>query len=268
MDTLTPAQATELVSRIGAKKAQAKYVKVAVSSFLSGPLLGFGCSLLVATNASPWYIENAPGLLRTIGGLVFPVGLTMIMLTGSELFTSNVMYMTTALLHRRVSAGNLLISWVISYFGNLLGMITFVALIAGYGGVFHEPVLRKTAISLAMKKAVYPAWHQIFLKAIGANWLVCFAMFGSIMSREAISKMFILWMPVTCFAALGLDHVIANMFYIPLGIWVGAPISVGYYIWKSMIPALLGNIVGGGLFVGTAYWYLYICGEEQDILLD
>jgi formate/nitrite transporter FocA (FNT family) len=139
--------------------------------------------------------------------------------------------MITALLHRRVTLSDLLISWFISYFGNLLGMIFFVSLIVGYGGVFEEPAYRKTAIALAMKKAAHPAWHQIFLKAIGANWLVCFGAFNCIMSRESMSKMFTLWMPIATFAALGLDHVIANMFYIPLGIWLGAPISVGYYIW-------------------------------------
>jgi formate/nitrite transporter FocA (FNT family) len=67
--------------------------------------------------------------------------------------------------------------------------------------------------------------------------------------------------PTATFVALSLDHVIANMFFIPIGIWEGAPFGVGYYIWKSLIPAALGNIVGGGFFVGMAYWYLYLTGE-------
>ncbi|KAK7709478.1 hypothetical protein SLS57_008682 [Botryosphaeria dothidea] len=91
--------------------------------------------------------------------------------------------------------------------------------------------------------------------------LVCFAVFISISSREIGSKVIAIWWPTATFVALALDHVVANMFFVPLGIWCGAPFGAGYYIWKSMIPTALGNITGGGLFVGTAYWYLYLTGE-------
>jgi hypothetical protein len=77
---------------------------------------------------------------------------------------------------------------------------------------------------------------QIFLRAIGANWLVCMAVFLSISAREIASKIIAIWFPTACFVGLALDHVVANMFFIPIGIWCGAPFSVGYYIWKSMIP--------------------------------
>jgi formate/nitrite transporter FocA (FNT family) len=95
------------------------------------------------------------------------------------------------------------------------------------------------------------------------------AVFLSISAREIISKIFAIWMPVMCFVGLGTDHVIANMYFIPMAIFVGSPnISVGYYIWKSMIPSALGNIVGGGLFVGGVYWYLYLAGNEVEIHFD
>ncbi|KAL8713428.1 MAG: hypothetical protein Q9220_002627 [cf. Caloplaca sp. 1 TL-2023] len=111
-------------------------------------------------------------------------------------------------------------------------------------------------------KIINPHWHQIFLRAIGANWLVCFAVFISISSREIVSKIMAIWWPTATFVALGLDHVVANMYFIPIAIWNSHPqITVSFYIWKSLIPAALGNIVGGGLFVGVAYWYLYLTGE-------
>lgn len=88
--------------------------------------------------------------------------------------------------------------------------------------------------------------------------------FISISSREVISKIIAIWLPTMTFVALALDHVIANMFFIPIGIWNGAPgITVGLYIWKSMIPAVIGNTVGGGIFVATVYWYLYLTGESS-----
>ncbi|KAF2755272.1 hypothetical protein EJ05DRAFT_442571 [Pseudovirgaria hyperparasitica] len=262
MDAFTPQQTIELVSRIGTKKAHMRLDKLFFNSVATGPFVGFGGAWLLSTNAAPWYQENAPGLIRTLGGFVFPVALIMIVLSGSDLFTSNIMFMTTALLHRRITLKDLAINWFVSFFGNLAGTLFFVTVITGYGGVFEESqAYTDAAIRLATQKAVNPGWHQIFLRAIGANWLVCFAVFTSISSREIASKILAIWWPCACFVGLALDHVVANMFFIPTGIWAGAPISVSYYIWKSMIPTALGNIVGGGFFIATAYWYLYLTGE-------
>lgn len=85
---------------------------------------------------------------------------------------------------------------------------------------------------------------QIFLRAIGANWLVCLAVFLSISAREISSKIIAIWFPTACFVGLALDHVVANMFFMPMGIWCGAPFSVGYYIWKSMIPTGMYDLTG------------------------
>ena len=115
-----------------------------------------------------------------------------------------------------------------------------------------------------------PTWVQIFVRAIGANWLVCFAVYISIPSREIVSKIGAIWWPTLTFVALGLEHVIANMYFNPVVIFYGHPdIGVGLYIWKSMIPTALGNTLGGGLFVGGMYWYLYLTGPgSEDIKSD
>ena len=236
--------------------------KLFINSCMTGPLLGFGCAVTLSTETAPWYQENAPGLIRTIGAVFFPIGLVMIVLSGSDLFTSNIMFMTCAYLHQRITIFDLLKNWTISFIGNLAGMLFFMAIITGYGGVFQVDTYKQETIQFATMKAVLPQWHQIMLRAIGANWLVCFAVFISISSREIVSKIVAIWWPTATFVALGLDHVIANMYFIPIAIWNGHPqISVGYYIWKSMIPTTIGNILGGGIFVGTAYWYLYLTGE-------
>ena len=133
------------------------------------------------------------------------------------------------------------------------------------GGVFEIPAYRTEVINFATAKCLTPHWVQIFCRAIGANWLVCFAVFVSISSREVASKVLAIWFPTFTFVALGLDHVIANMFFIPVAIFYGHPgIGVGLYIWKSMIPTTLGNLIGGGLFVGGTYWYLYLTGDGSD----
>ncbi|MCJ1472266.1 hypothetical protein MMC13_000913 [Lambiella insularis] len=262
MDAFTTQQTTELVSRIGGKKAHQRLDKLFWNAFMTGPLLGFGCAVTISTQTAPWYQENAPGLICTIGALLFPIGLVMIVLSGSDLFTSNIMFMSVAFLHRRIGILDLLKNWIISFLGNLAGMLFFMAIVTGYGGVFEEEAYKLETINFADMKAVTPSWIQIMLRGIGANWLVCFAVYISISSREIVSKITAIWWPTATFVALALDHCIANMFFIPIGIWNGAPnITVGYYIWKSMIPSVIGNIIGGGIFVGAAYWYLYLTGE-------
>jgi formate/nitrite transporter FocA (FNT family) len=116
---------------------------------------------------------------------------------------------------------------------------------------------------IANPSKVTPHWHQIFLRGIGANWLVCLACILGAEGRELVSKIIGIWWPIYAFVSIGLDHVVANMFFVPLGIWQGAPdITVGLYIWKGIIPAGLGNIVGGALFCGAFYWYMYLLQAE------
>jgi formate/nitrite transporter len=173
-------------------------------------------------------------------------------------------FITTAFLHRRVTIKDVLISWFVSYFGNLARMLFFMAIIIGYGGVLSDiPAYKMEIVTFAVQKAQTPGWHHIFLRGTGANWLVCLAVFLSISARDVSSKIIAIWFPTATFVALGLDHVIADMFFMPMGIWNDAPFGVGYYIWKSLIPTTLGNILGGGLFVGGMYWYLYLTGEED-----
>jgi hypothetical protein len=97
------------------------------------------------------------------------------------------------------------------------------------------------------------------------------AVFLAIASRDVISKIAAIWWPVVCFAGLGTEHVVANMYFIPLALFLGAPepLTVSFYIWKSMIPSLLGNIVGGGFFVGAVYWYMHLAdGQEVEMPTD
>jgi len=97
MDAFTPAQTIELVARTGCKKAHMRIDKLFWNSFMAGPLLGFGCAILLSVNASPWYEENAPGLLRMLGALLFPVGLVMIVMSGADLWTTNIMACSSSL---------------------------------------------------------------------------------------------------------------------------------------------------------------------------
>jgi formate/nitrite transporter FocA (FNT family) len=106
------------------------------------------------------------------------------------------------------------------------------------GGIFDSDPYREEIIAFTTKKQITPEAHQIFLRAIGCNWLVCLACFLGVQAKDLTSKVVGMWIPIFAFVALGFDHVVANMFFMPLGIWMGTPgLTVGLYIWKGKITA-------------------------------
>lgn len=126
-------------------------------------------------------------------------------------------FTTVSVLHGRLSIWKMLTHWTVTFFGNLAGSLFIVAILTGYGGIFAADPYHTEAISFATSKAITPQWHQIFLRGIGANWLVCMACYLAMMSRELFSKVIAIWFPVFAFVCLGFDHVVANMFFIPTG---------------------------------------------------
>ncbi|CAG9953523.1 unnamed protein product [Clonostachys rosea f. rosea IK726] len=259
----TPAQTAELVCRIGVQKGHLRPEKVFLSAISAGCILSFGCAVSLTAMTAPWFQENAPGLIKLIGAFVFPLGLVVIVLTGADLFTSTNMFTAVAVLHRRLPAWRMLLHWFLCFFGNLLGSLFVMAIIVGYGGIFDAKIYKDEVIAFATKKQLDPQWHQIFIRAIGCNWLVCLACFLATQAKDMVSKIAGMWLPIFAFVALGFDHVVANMFFMPLGIWMGTPgLTVGLYIYKGMIPALLGNIIGGSLFCGVYFWWMYLVTES------
>ena len=145
----------------------------------------------------------------------------------------------------------MLLHWFLCFFGNLGGCLFVMAIIVGckshlllhfnrlltafiVGGIFDGEVYRDEIISYTTKKQIAPEAYQIFLRAIGCNWLVCLACFLGVQAKDLTSKVVGMWIPIFAFVALGFDHVVANMFFMPLGIWMGTPgLTVGLYIWKG-----------------------------------
>ncbi|KAL6407359.1 hypothetical protein AUP68_10190 [Ilyonectria robusta] len=238
----TPAETAELICRDGVKKGHLRPDKVFLSAVSAGCILSFGCAVSLTALTAPWYQENAPGLIKLVGAWF-----TMV-----------------AVLNGKLSVWRMLLHWFLCFFGNLLGCLFIMAIIIGYGGTFDSDPYREEVIAFATKKQLVPAMHQIFIRAIGCNWLVCLACFLGTQARDLGSKVIGMWLPIFAFVALGFDHVVANMFFIPLGIWLGTPdLTVGLYIWKGMIPALFGNILGGSLFCGVYYWWMYLATEPH-----
>lgn len=131
INAYTPAESFEIVSRMGVKKAHMRIDKSFMSAASAGMILSFACATLISTNTSPWYQENAPGLLRTISALVFPYGLVIVQMTGSDLCTGSFMYTTVAALHGRLSVWRMLRHWGVTFLGNLAGSLFVCCVIVG-----------------------------------------------------------------------------------------------------------------------------------------
>ncbi|KAF4598529.1 hypothetical protein EYR38_006933 [Pleurotus pulmonarius] len=230
--------------------------------FLAGAMLSFGGLLSEIISGGSAGINSAnPGLVKIMGGFVFPVGLVMIVLQGQELLTSNMMVFPMGLIKGVIPWWSLPVNWIIVTFGNLVGSLFFAAILVRYSGIISTEPYLTYAKTFAMHKASDPAWHQIFLRGIGCNWLVSVAVWQAAGAKDTISKIFAIWIPIWIFVACGFDHVVANMFSVPLGIMFGADLTAAAYIRKSLIAAYLGNIVGA-LLVALPATYFYLRDYE------
>lgn len=243
-------------------KHRSRYEVVFGKAVVAGLLLSFGGLLSQIIGASPSLSENNAGLLKTLSGFVFPVGLVMIVLVGADLLTSNMMTFPMAVMKRRVPFWSLLLNWFIVFWGNMAGSLFFAAVLTKYSGVVSTEPYRQSIQEAAIKKAITPNWLEIFLRGIGCNYLVCLAIWQGATAKDLISKVVGIWIPIWVFVACSFDHVVANMFLVPLGALLEAEgVTAAAYIKKSLFGAFFGNIVGG-LLVAIPFTYFFYWGDR------
>jgi formate/nitrite transporter len=240
---------------------------------MAGAYIAFAAVLftLVTTDSGLGF-----GMMRLVGGLVFCLGLILVVVGGAELFTGNTLIIM-AWLSGRVGTGKLLRNWVIVYLGNLVGSLLVVGLVfaSGHWGMDKNAV-GATAISIATVKVSH-TWGATFASGILCNALVCLAVWLCYGARTTTDKIMAILFPITAFVACGFEHCVANMYFIPAGIFAAlderfvdalpagantAALTWSNFINKNLIPATLGNIVGGALMVGAVYWVAYILPEH------
>lgn len=262
--TLKPAEVAVDLIQQAVIKHNTRHDKTFFKAVLAGVMLSFGGLLdFIITGGSPSLTASNPGIVKVLGGFVFPVGLVMIVLQGFDLLTSNLMIFPMAVLKGSLPWWSIPVNWTIVTFGNLVGSLFFAAILAKYDGLVVDDPYATYIRNFAVTKAVTPAWYQIFLRGVGCNWLVCIAVWQATGARETISKIFATWFPIWVFVACGFDHVVANMFSLPLGIMLHADLTTAYYIKKSLIASYLGNIVGG-LLVGLPAVYFYLGDHKAE----
>lgn len=255
----TPNDVIDAAIAVGQKKvalSSKSYGRLTVLSMLAGVYIAFGGTLsLIIGFGFPEITAGNPAMQKLLSGAMFPIGLILVVVLGAELFTGNNALLIPAYMKKHYGIGAVLKNWTLVYLGNFAGAITFTYVMVHLCGLTAAEPYNSAIVKLAEAKVAMP-WHVVFFKGIGANWCVCLAVWLALSGRTLLGKMVGCWLPVMAFVALGYEHSIANMFFIPLGMMEGAPIEVSSVIIDNLIPATLGNIVGGALFVGAVYTYI------------
>jgi len=252
-----PYEIVKTVNQAGLIKARMSLSKTLILGFLAGAFIGFGGFLAIMVGGGiPGIQSNNPGLQKFIFGAVFPVGLMLVVIAGSELFTGNTAVSIPGLLSGRITWYGWLKNLFLSYTGNLIGSLLIAYFLAYQTNLLGSAPWLDFIIRLSELK-VYAGFWVLFLKGIGCNWLVCLSIWLAMASEEIAGKILGIWFPIMAFVALGFEHSIANMFFIPVGIFYGAHINGYQFVVGNLIPVTLGNIVGGSFFVGAIYWFVY-----------
>ena len=255
MPVKSPAEVIDTAVDNCCKKTSLNTSRLITLSILAGAYIALGGALsLIAGYGFP----DAPAALqKIISGCVFPIGLILIVVLGGELFTGNNAMLVPAFMNRHYGAGAVVRNWTIVYFGNFIGAVAFAWLMVSLTGLVDGEPYRSAILRVAETK-VSLSWLVVFLRGIGANWCVCLAVWLAMSGRRLSEKMIACWLPVMAIVVLGYEHCIANMFFIPLGMMQGADVSISAFAIDNLIPATLGNIVGGAIFVGMPHAMLYL----------
>jgi formate/nitrite transporter len=263
----TPQETTEAAVESGVAKASSPVGKVMVGGFLAGAYIAFGS--LLAISVTSGLDTKLWGTLPTlVFGAVFSLGLILVILAGSDLLTGNMALLPVAALAKRIRPSRIPINWALVFAANLIGSLFvayFLAIktgVIGHAGGEAPGSLTFTRLSgIAHTKAISESDTQIFLRAIACNWLVCLAVWLAFAAEDIAGKILAIVFPITAFVAMGFDHVVANMFFLPAAVFAHSP-GIGWGdVIDNLVLAYLGNFIGGAVFVGGFYWFLYIRGR-------
>ena len=262
-DQLSPAEIEAKAESLGVAKTKMSFKQSFMLSIMAGAFISMGAMfflLIVSDSALPFAAQ------RLIGGCLFSLGLLLVVVCGAELFTGNTMIVMSAA-SKKISWSAVLKNWLVVFLGNFVGSLIMVGLVylSNYQGM-NGGAVGTTIVSVAAGK-MSPDWLTLFAKGIMCNFLVCLAVWIAYGSKTVADKMLGILLPIAAFVACGFEHCVANMFFLPFGILLASagiapagidPSTVSWagalWNWSASVP---GNIVGGALFVGMAYWIAY-----------
>lgn len=269
-DALVPPDIAQRAETVGIRKAQMPALKVFVLAVLAGAFIALGA--VFATTVVAGASGMLPyGVTRLLMGLAFCLGLTLVVVGGAELFTGNNLIIM-AWASKKISTGALLKNWGIVYIGNFVGSIaTALLMIISKQYPAGDNTVGVVALKTAVAK-VHLGFGQAIALGILCNALVCLAVWLCYGAHSTTDKIAAIILPITAFVAAGFEHSVANMYYIPYGLFIQAfdpgfvttskvamdGLTWGSFFIKNLLPVTIGNIIGGAIFVGIVYWSVYL----------
>ncbi len=260
-DAYAPQQIAERVTAIGATKGKADALTIFVLAVLAGAFISLGSLFyIVVTTGNPGL---GFGINRLVGGVCFFLGLVLVVVGGAELFTGNNL-LAMAWASGSISTRELLRHWGLAYLGNVVGCLLTVLLVAGAGlNQLHQHSVGQTAVQIAVAKVhLWPG--EVFCRGVLCNALVCLAVWLAMGGRSVADKILAIILPISAFVTIGLEHSIANWFFLPLAShWANhGQISMSAMA-ANLVMSTLGNLVGGSLLVASVYWLAYLRGGKD-----
>jgi formate transporter len=282
-DSLLPPAMASKAEGIGVRKAGMDWVQMFFLSILAGAFIAVGAifatTVLAGSGALPY------GVARLLGGLVFTLGLILVIVGGAELFTGNNLIIM-AFASKKVSLSALIRNWTIVYLGNFVGSIlTAYLMFLTKQYTFGSGAVGLTALNIANSKVGLDFIQAIAL-GIMCNALVCMAVWLTFSARSTADKIFAIIPPISAFVAAGFEHSVANMYFIPIGLlikdWAAnsfwqlpaiaeagrtaahyADLTWGTFLINNLLPVTIGNIIGGAVMVGLIYWFVYLRSARE-----
>lgn len=260
-DAYTPAEVARRVETVGVAKARMALVPLAMLGLLAGAFIGLGSLFFVIVRS-----DSSLGFAaaQVAGGLVFSIGLFLVVVAGAELFTGNNL-LAMAWADGRISSMEVLRNWVVVCAANFAGAAGLAAIVFLSGHTaMNSGAIGRTVVRIALAKQDIP-WLEAFLRGVLCNLLVCMAVWTAMAGRSVVDKAIAVIFPVTAFVAAGFEHSIANMYLMPLAMLVqsgSGPAAGGAVVtftgmMQNLAAVIAGNLVGGSVLVGLAYHVIY-----------
>jgi formate transporter len=253
LDAFSPKEIAARVADVGVAKARLPLLTQVLLGVLAGAFIGLGALMftLVASDKTLGFAAT-----RLLGGLVFSLGLVLVSVAGAELFTGNNL-LAMAWASRRLTTADVLRNWLVVCAANFVGAVGLAFLVAWAGhGTMNQGAVARTAIEIATaKSALDPG--TAFVRGVLCNLLVCMAVWMAMAGRSVIDKVVAIVFPITAFVAAGFEHSVANMYFLPLAMLLGAPLTA-WDVAANLVPVIAGNLVGGSVLVALVYWAIYL----------
>lgn len=270
IDALLPQEMATRAEYLGERKADMPLLTMFTLALLAGAFIGLGAMFATTTAAGTAGVVPY-GVVRVLTGLVFCLGLVLVIVGGAELFTGNNL-IVMAWASGKVSSTSLMRNWIIVYVGNFIGSIaTAILVFASQQYLFGNGSVGQTALGIANSK-MHLGFTQAIALGVLCNILVCLAVWLTFSARSTIDKIAAIIFPITAFVAAGFEHSIANMYFIPMGLLIKnldpsftsasnidlSGLTWGAFLVNNLLPVTIGNIIGGSVFVAAIYWSVFL----------